>query len=189
MPPVSKPIGSLHVLCRSLLLMCTCAVQMRGELPMAGFPIIASLGRFQFPNNLYTGHLFELRGQPFRRMERNFPPPRDARRLSTPAPLAVPLPAAFGTHLRLRNTQGTSAGGVATMLNQISWSNSVPETSPEGVPTLVCCYCKLEVSAAGQVRGRDSSARVTSVAALSQPCTSSVNSLCLLASSWVPTSS
>jgi hypothetical protein len=113
-------------------------VQLLGELPLAGFPSVRHLGNFKLSNGSYDGPLYEVRGQAFRRLDRDFPDVRDAERVAPESALAAPLPASFCTQLL----------PAAERIGSDAFRSSHEEVAAkEGSPTLVCCCMHLQFAA------------------------------------------
>jgi hypothetical protein len=116
-------------------------LQLVGELPEAGFPAVRHLGSYALPGGAYTGPLYEVRGQAFRRLERDFPPVRDAPRTAPSRPLAAPLADVFNRRF------GGGRSGVPT---DLSGSGGLGGEEPlDGTPTLVVCCMKHLAPATG----------------------------------------
>ena len=70
-------------------------MQLRGNLPAAGFPLVRHLGHFALSDGHYTGAIHDLYGSACRRLDRHFPPPRGAKQTAPAEELAAPLPPAL----------------------------------------------------------------------------------------------
>ena len=112
-------------------------LQLLGELPLAGFPCVRHLGTFKLPNGHYSGALYEVRGQAFRRLDREFPELRDVTRVGPGAALAAPLPPSFRLRL-LPAAERTSS--------ESFMSASEGTAAKEGSPTIVCCCMRLQTT-------------------------------------------
>lgn len=66
-------------------------MQIQNRLHAAGFPLIKHLGTYDIKDKRYSGGLFELHGQVFRPLRRNFAEVRDAIQ-TVPPQLIAPLP-------------------------------------------------------------------------------------------------
>ena len=74
-------------------------VQLRHCMPLAGFPIVRHLGQYKLTNShgdqTYEGGLYEICGQVFRELSRNFPVIKPDERVSAGTELIAPLASCF----------------------------------------------------------------------------------------------
>eukprot|EP00892_Ulva_mutabilis_P010800 jgi/Ulvmu1/8092/UM004_0331.1 len=91
------------------------------QLPLAGFPNIEHIGKYSYPDDRYSGDLFQLCGQAYKPLPRSFPPLRGIKVQNGPC----------------RHTCSLFPSAIKSSLAPDSMKGQEPSVTT--TPTLVCC--------------------------------------------------